>query len=112
MLSLPPHTSHRMQPLDVSFFGPFKAAYRRECDLFMKSQLSQRITPYDIASLIRKTFSNVASMSKGEAELKATDIFPVNPNVFSDEDFMTIANRGWHYRTFFMFYCTKINKPK
>lgn len=88
MLSLPPHTSHRIQPLDVSFFGPFKAAYKRECDLFMKSQLSQRITPYDVASLVRKAFSNVVSMSEGEAGFKATGIFPINPNVFSDEDFM------------------------
>ncbi|XP_045461681.1 uncharacterized protein LOC123671731 [Harmonia axyridis] len=86
MLSLPPHTSHRMQPLDVSFFGPFKAAYRRECDLFMKSQLLQRITPYDVASLVKKAFSNVASMSKAEAGFKATGIFPINSNVFSDED--------------------------
>lgn len=36
MLSLPPHTSHRMQPLDVTFYGPLKAAYKRECDLFLK----------------------------------------------------------------------------
>lgn len=88
MLSLPPHTSHRMQPLDVSFFGPFKAAYKRECDLFMKSQLLQRITPYDVASLVRKAFFHVASMSKAEAGFKSTGIFPINPNIFTDEDFM------------------------
>lgn len=88
MLSLPPHTSHRMQPLDVSFFGPFKAAYRRECDFLMKSQLSERITPYDVASLVKKAFSSVASISKGEAGFRATGIFPINPNVFSDEDFL------------------------
>ncbi|XP_052744306.1 uncharacterized protein LOC128199326 [Bicyclus anynana] len=88
MLSLPPHTSHRMQPLDVSFFGPFKAAYRRECDLFIKSQLLQKVTPYDVASLVKKAFSNVASMSKGEAGFRATGIFPINPNVFTDEDFL------------------------
>ncbi|GBP19533.1 Pogo transposable element with KRAB domain [Eumeta japonica] len=28
MLSLPPHTSHRMQPLDFTFFGPLKAIYK------------------------------------------------------------------------------------
>ncbi|GBP34937.1 hypothetical protein EVAR_26528_1 [Eumeta japonica] len=88
MLSLPPHTSHRMQPLDVSFFGPFKAAYRRECDFFMKSQLSERITPYDVASLVKKAFSSVPSISKGEDGFRATGIFPINPNVFSDEDFL------------------------
>lgn len=88
MLSLPPHTSHRMQPLDVSFFGPFKAAYKRECDFFMKSHLAERITPYDLASLVKKAFSDVATISKGEAGFKATGIFPLNPNVFTDEDFV------------------------
>lgn len=38
MLSLPPHTSHRMQPLDVSFYGPLKQAYYREANLFIKSR--------------------------------------------------------------------------
>lgn len=37
MLSLPPHTSHRMQPLEVKFYSPLKTAYHRECDLFMKN---------------------------------------------------------------------------
>lgn len=27
LLGFPPHTSHRMQPLDVSFYGPLKTAY-------------------------------------------------------------------------------------
>ncbi|CAF4919927.1 unnamed protein product [Pieris macdunnoughi] len=31
MLSIPPHSSHRLQPLDVTFFGPFKRAYNKEC---------------------------------------------------------------------------------
>lgn len=81
-------TSHRMQPLDVTFFGPFKAAYRRECDLYMKSRLAEKITPYDVAFLVKKAYSSVASVSKAEAGLKATGIFPLNPDVFSEEDFL------------------------
>lgn len=88
MLSLPPHTSHKMQPLDVSFYGPLKAAYKKECDLFMKSHLAEKITPYDVASLVRKAFNRVASISKGESGFSATGIFPINPQVFSEEDFI------------------------
>jgi imidazoleglycerol phosphate dehydratase HisB len=29
LLTLPSHTSHRLQPLDVSVFGPFKRAFKR-----------------------------------------------------------------------------------
>lgn len=87
MLSLPPHTSHKMQPLDVSFFGPLKTAYKKECDLFLKSHFAEKITPYDVASLVRKAFNNVASISKGESGFRATGIFPINPEVFLEEDF-------------------------
>jgi DDE superfamily endonuclease/helix-turn-helix, Psq domain len=34
LLSFPPHCSHKMQPLDVAVFGPFKASFKRaEADL-------------------------------------------------------------------------------
>lgn len=29
ILTFPPHCSHRLQPLDVSFYGSFEARYRR-----------------------------------------------------------------------------------
>jgi hypothetical protein len=32
LLTLPSHTSHRLQPLDVSVFGPFKRAFKRHKD--------------------------------------------------------------------------------
>ena len=32
MLTVPSHTSHRLQPLDVTFLGPLKNAYNRELD--------------------------------------------------------------------------------
>ena len=88
MLSFPPHTSHRMQPLDVSFFGPLKTAYKNECDSFLKSHLAEKITPYDVASLVKKAFNNVASISKGESGFRSTGIFPLNPEVFTEEDFL------------------------
>lgn len=88
MLSLPPHSSHRMQPLDVSFFGPLKKAFRSECDLQMKNNSFQKLTHYDVASLFNKAYSRVATIAKGIAGFKASGIFPINPNVFTNEDFL------------------------
>jgi hypothetical protein len=64
MLSIPPHTSHRMQPLDVTFFGPLKQAFKKECDLFIKSHSLLKITLYDLAELFNRTYSIVAIMHK------------------------------------------------
>ena len=54
MVSLPPHTLHTLKPLDVTFFGPFKAAYRKEIDNTMKREQLHKITEYDVTSLFNK----------------------------------------------------------
>lgn len=92
-LTIPPHSSHRLQPLDVTFFGPLKKAYNKECDLFMKSNNMVKITPYEIAGLFNRAYTKVACLDKGISGFKATGIFPMNPAIFSDEDFVEV-NEG------------------
>nr|XP_023014921.1 uncharacterized protein LOC111504565 isoform X1 [Leptinotarsa decemlineata]XP_023014922.1 uncharacterized protein LOC111504565 isoform X2 [Leptinotarsa decemlineata] len=87
ILSIPPHTSHRMQPLDVAFYGPLKAAFRKGCDLFMKSNALQKITPYDVASLFNKAYCDTATIKKGVSGFKASGIVPITPSIFGEEDF-------------------------
>lgn len=36
IVSIPPHTSHKIQPLDVSFMGPFKSHYSTAVGNFLK----------------------------------------------------------------------------
>ncbi|XP_039288428.1 uncharacterized protein LOC120352360 isoform X2 [Nilaparvata lugens] len=88
MVSLPRHTSHRLQPLDVVFYSPLKAAYRRECDLFMKSRNLVKITPYDISELFNKAYSKVATIAKATSGFEVTGIHPLNPGIFTEEDFL------------------------
>lgn len=38
--------------------------------------------------MVRKAFNNVASISKGESGFRSTGIFPLNPQVFTEEDFL------------------------
>ena len=37
LLTLPPHKSNRMQPLDVPLYGPFKTQYSQALDGWMRS---------------------------------------------------------------------------
>ncbi|KAK9878581.1 hypothetical protein WA026_022651 [Henosepilachna vigintioctopunctata] len=64
-------------------------AYKSECDLILKNYLAEKITPYDLASSVRKAFYYVASNSEGESGFSSTGIFPLNPEVFTEEDFLT-----------------------
>ena len=59
-----------------------------ECNLFIKSNALLRITHYDLASLFNKAYSTVATVNKGVSGFSTTGIFPINPNVFTNEDFL------------------------
>ncbi|KAF2889495.1 hypothetical protein ILUMI_16678 [Ignelater luminosus] len=49
MLSTPPHTTHRLQPLDRVFFKPFKQAYGSASPSWMRQNPGAQLTDYDIA---------------------------------------------------------------
>lgn len=92
ILTIPPHTSHRVQPLDVTFYGPLKSAYNSECDKFMRNNPGEKITPNIVADLFNKAFGRVATIEKATKGFEVTGIFPVNPDVFSAEDFAPAEN--------------------
>ena len=84
---VPPHATHRIQPLDVTFFGPLKTAYNAECDKYMINHVGKRITMYEIAELFAGAYVRTASMNKAVSGFASTGIWPFNPDVFSDDDF-------------------------
>jgi len=88
MLSLPPHGSHKIQPLDVVFFGPLKAAYASECDTWQVSHPGRAITQYEVAGIFRPAYDRTATVEKAAHGFRATGIWPYNPNTFSDTDFL------------------------
>ena len=87
MICFPPHSTHRMQPLDRTVYGPLKAAYNRECDKWMSSHVGQRISPYDVAQLFGTAYVNSATMRNAISGFSCTGLWPFNPDVFTDEDF-------------------------
>ena len=87
LLTIPPHTSHKLQPLDVSFFGPLKKRYNRELDKWTVSNPGKRVTDYEIAELFARAYEAVASIDKAKTGFGKTGIFPFNPDVFQEEEF-------------------------
>lgn len=87
MVSLPPHTSDHLQPLDLTFFSPLKNALFREYDLYLSSSGHQKITEYDVAELLNKAFMKVATMEKAVSGFRTSGIIPLDPDKFSDADF-------------------------
>lgn len=91
MITIPPHTSHRLQPLDVTFFGPLKNRYNRELDKWMLANPGKRVTEYDIAELFASAYEATASLDKAKSGFRKTGIFPYNEDVFTEEDFLPSA---------------------
>ena len=51
MLCLPPHSTHVVQPLDVSFFRPLKVYWYEACHKFVQSNPGRAVTKYIFSPL-------------------------------------------------------------
>jgi len=86
MICLPPHTTHRMQPLDLTVFGPLKKNYSRECDKWMVAHPGRRITPYDQAALFGSAYVKTMTMDKAVTGFESPGLWPFNPDKILDEE--------------------------
>ena len=88
ILTFPPHCSHRLQPLDVTVFGPFKTFYNRFANAWMTTNPGRSISIYEIAELSGAAFSKAFNLENITSAFEATGIFPLNPLVFTEYDFL------------------------
>ena len=88
IICLPPHSTHMMQPLDVSFMSPFKTYYSQEIENWLKSNIGRVVTHYQVASLMRKAYVRAATVEVAVNGFRKTGIFPFNPNLFRENDFL------------------------
>ena len=73
-----------MQPLDLTYFGPLKSAYNRECDIFMAANIGRRTTQYKVVELFTKAFNRLSNIEKTGHGFRATDIYLLDPTKFND----------------------------
>lgn len=88
LLTIPPHSSHRLQPLDRSYFKPLKTLYADECDRWLTTNPGRQITHFQIAKILGRAYERCSTMDKGVKAFETCGIYPMNRNVFSDEDFL------------------------
>ena len=87
LLTVPPHTSHRLQPLDRTVFGPFKAHYNRAVDNWMRTNPGKTMTIYNIPALVNKAYLTSFVPSNIQSGFKSTGIFPFDRDIFREECF-------------------------
>ena len=76
---LPPHSTHRLQPLDVTVFSPLATAYSGQIDTDIQSSFGfTRITKRSFWSLFRNSWIQALTKSNIDAGFTATGIWPLD----------------------------------
>lgn len=88
LLCLPPHCSHRIQPLDVSFMKPLSLHYSDELRMWLRSNPGKVVTLFQISMLFGSAFIQSASMLTAIKGFEKPGIWPPSPSVFTDSDFL------------------------
>lgn len=89
ILTFPPHCSHKLQPLDVTVYGPFKTRYRVAMNEWMLSNPGKTVTIYQVAQFVRDAYLSAFTMQNVTQGFIKTGIYPLNSNSFSDDDFLS-----------------------
>lgn len=88
ILTLPPNCSNRMQPFDVSVYGPFKSFYNHSVDSWLQAHPGKTISIYEVAACVGKAFEKSMTPSNIKSGFKSTGIFPYDKFIFNDDDFL------------------------
>ncbi len=86
IISLPPHCSHKIQPLDKSFMGSFKKEYSEEIRVFQNRE-QRVVTLFDVAALFNEAYTKCRVPRHGINGFRTTGIYPLNRDAFQDCDF-------------------------
>lgn len=92
ILSLPPHTSHKMQPLDKTVMGALKTFYNEEIRIFLRNN-QRPVSHFDVCELFGKAYLKIQSAERAVKGFATTGICPTRRNIFNDDDFLTVEHQ-------------------
>ena len=95
ILTIPPHCSHRLQPLDVSVYYPFKTFYNDALNSYMAINPGVSVSIYNVARCVGIAYERAMTPGNILSGFRETGIHPLDRYVFSDDNFMTseVTNR-------------------
>ncbi|KAK3108154.1 hypothetical protein FSP39_002119 [Pinctada imbricata] len=80
LYGLPSHTTHMLQPLDRTVFGPFGSYYDQFCSEFLSSDPLHLINKWTFPSIFTKAWEAALSSDNITSGFKACGIYPFNRN--------------------------------
>lgn len=89
IVTFPPHCSHKLQPLDVTVYGPFKTRYRIAMNEWLLSNPGRTVTIYQIGQFVKEAYLLAFSPQNITHGFLKTGIYPLHSNIFNEEEFLT-----------------------
>ncbi|KAL9697290.1 hypothetical protein quinque_000731 [Culex quinquefasciatus] len=87
VISFPPHSSHKLQPLDVSFMGPLKTNFSQVIERYLKANPGKAVTINDVSELLGDAYLRSATPKNAIVGFDKTGLWPFNRHNFKLEDF-------------------------
>ncbi|KAK7095561.1 hypothetical protein V1264_006951 [Littorina saxatilis] len=87
LLSLPPHTTHKTQPMDRSVFKPLQAYYDQAIERWLRNNPGRLVTPFQICSLFNEAYLKTATMQTAMNGFRSCGIWPCSREVCEDSQF-------------------------
>ncbi|XP_015435159.1 PREDICTED: uncharacterized protein LOC107190790 [Dufourea novaeangliae] len=88
ILCLPPHCTHKLQPLDVGVMYPLSVYHNQALEKRMNNNPGRVVTVFQISKIFSESYLKAAVPLNAINGFSKCGIFPYNPDVFSNVDFI------------------------
>ena len=78
MFCLPPHSSHKTQPLDKGCFGPLKKFWKQKCYDYLTRNPGKIVTHFTFSQLFSRAWFKGMSQTNIMSGFSTTSIYPLN----------------------------------
>ena len=97
LLTIPLHTSHNLQSLDVAVYGPYKKAYARAMGTWMNLNSGRIVSFYDIPEIVNEAQLSACIPRNVLDGIQSIGILPFSRRIFSDIDYAPAAVANKEY---------------
>ncbi|KAJ4428125.1 hypothetical protein ANN_24139 [Periplaneta americana] len=88
MLTFPPHTSHKLQPLDISVYAPMKTYYNQAVESWLHNNRGKTFDIYAVAEAAGIAYPKAFTPQNILSGFRKSGIYPLDTEIFTDDDFL------------------------